>query len=93
MPDNTTNVAVPAGTWTEAVAGPETEGKIEALLTGSDNFEYAYAPSDTPPSSGFLGHFAFAKRNEPVVVLADQSVFVFNATRAMNLAVTTSEVE
>jgi hypothetical protein len=92
MPDNTTNVAVPAGAWTEAVTGPESEGSIEALLTGSDNFEYAYAPTETPPASGFVGHFVYAQRNEPVVVLADQSVFVFNAHRPLKLAVTQSEI-
>lgn len=83
MPVDTTNVAVPAATWTKVADGP-----TQAQMTGSDNFEYLYAPTVTPPGASMRGHFVFAARQEIAAPLAEQSVYVMNPTRAFTLALT-----
>jgi hypothetical protein len=87
MPENTTNINVAAATWVKAADGP-----IEAQLTGTDNFEYVFAPTDTAPDPDFRGHFVFANRQEVVIPVATQSVWVRNDLRPMTIAVTTSAV-
>lgn len=80
MADETTNLSVPASTWTLAAAGAGV-----FLLTGSDNWEYAYATA--APAAAFVGHFIYAQTNEVVSPTAGQSVYV-RSPRAMRLAVT-----
>lgn len=82
MPDPTDYVDVPAGAWTRAAEGP-----CEALITGNDNFEFAYAETQ-PSSSDSFGHHRFAHADLVVTLPEDMSVWAFNALRPMRLAVT-----
>lgn len=86
MPVDTQNLAVAANAWTKAVDGP-----TEANLTGSDNFEYLYAPTATPPAATMRGHFVFAARQEVATPLNGQSVYVMNPTRPFTLVLTEAE--
>lgn len=80
MADETTNLSVPPGAWTLAATG---QGVF--LLTGSDNWEYAYATA--APAASFIGHFIYAQTNEPVAPTAGQNVYV-RSPRALRLAIT-----
>lgn len=83
MADETINIDVPPATWTSVASLPGAY-----LLTGNDNWQYAYATSE--PAEGFLGHHVYAQVNEQVVPTDGQAVWVY-AHRPMRLAVTSAE--
>lgn len=75
----TANQTVPAGVWTLVASGP-----AEALITGSDNFEYAWAAS--PPAVGFFGHKRFAGVDLVAPIFEGENLYVYNALRPFTLA-------
>lgn len=83
MPVDTTNIPIPVAAWTKVV-----DGSSQAQITGTDTFEYLYAPTATPPAADMRGHFVQAHRQEIVAPLAEQSVYVMNPHRALTIALT-----
>lgn len=76
-------LSVPGGVWTNVVDGP-----IEALITGTDNFQFAYAAEqpDLP------GHFQQARQNLVARPNTGQALWAYNALRGFELTITTEPV-